>query len=416
MRKHRFVGAGIAGVMAASALTIAAPVGAQEDVIDVWNFGAMGIEDQAAAWAEERGVTVNFLTKGFDEHHESLIPAFASGQVPDIAAIEVGYSSLFRNVPQNFQDLAEYGAEELADDYVAWRWEHGVGADGSIIGIPTDIGGLAMCYRTDLFEAAGLPTDREEVGAAISTWDGFIELGQQYTEATGLPFIDGSGGTVFNVVKNQGDEKYYSADGEPIYDSSEQIQLAWDTAVKAIEAGISANILQFTPEWNAGMAEGSFAMLACPAWMMGYIQGQAPDTAGMWDVAQVPEVGGNWGGSQLTIPAASDNKELAYELVTYLMSPEQQLETFINNGNLPSTVENLQSPAVQALTNDFFNGAPIGQIYAASAGALEPLYEGPQERLTDREFGNGLQRIENGEQTPEEAYQSVLDAVAFEVR
>jgi cellobiose transport system substrate-binding protein len=406
----------LAGVMAASALAVAAPAAAQEDVIDIWNFGAMGIEDQAQAWAEERGVTVNFLTKEFDPHHESLIPAFVSGQVPDIAAIEVGYSSMFRNQPQNFQDLREFGAEEIQDDYVAWRWEHGVGSDGSIIGIPTDIGGLAMCYRTDLFEAAGLPTDRDEVSAAIATWDGFIDLGTQYVEATGMPFIDGSGGTIFNVVKNQGTEKYYSAEGEPIYDSSEQIQLAWDTAVKAVEAGISANILQFTPEWNAGMGQGSFAMLACPAWMMGYIQGQAPDTAGLWDVAQVPEVGGNWGGSQLTIPAASDNKELAYELVAYLMSPEQQLVTFVNNGNMPSTVANLESPEVQALTNDFFSGAPIGQIYAASAGALEPIYEGPQERLIDREFGNGLQRIENGEQTPEEAYASVIEAVDFEVR
>ena len=416
MRKHRFVGVGLAGVMAASMAAAAAPVAAQEDVIDVWNFGAMGIEDQAAAWAEERGVTVNFLTKEFDPHHEALIPAFVSGQVPDIAAIEVGYSSLFRNQPQNFQDLREYGAEDIADDYVAWRWEHGVAPDGSIIGLPTDIGGLAMCYRTDLFEQAGLPTDRDEVSAAIATWDGFIDLGQQYVAATGMPFIDGAGGSVYNVVKNQGTEKYYSADGEPIYDSSEQIQLAWDTAVKAIDAGISANILQFTPEWNAGMAQGSFAMLSCPAWMMGYIQGQAPDTAGMWDVAQVPEVGGNWGGSQLTIPAASDNKELAYELLTYLLSPEQQLVTFVNNGNMPSTVENLSSAEVQALTNDFFSGAPVGQIYAASAGALEPIYEGPQERLIDREFGNGLQRIENGEQTPEEAYASVIEAVDFEVR
>ena len=155
----------------------------------------------------------------------------------------MGYSSLFRKAqPQNFQDLREYGAEELAGDYVAWRWEHGVAADGSIIGIPTDIGGLAMCYRTDLFEAAGLPTDRDEVSAAIATWDDFIDLGEQYVEATGMPFIDGAGGSVFNVVKNQGDKKYYSADGEPIYDTSEQIQLAWDTAIKAIEAGISANI------------------------------------------------------------------------------------------------------------------------------------------------------------------------------
>jgi cellobiose transport system substrate-binding protein len=407
---------GVAGVMAASMAAAAAPVAAQEDVIDIWNFGAMGLEEQAQAWAEERGVTVNFLTKELDPHHEALIPAFVSGQVPDIAAIEVGYSSQFRNQPQNFQDLREYGVEELKDDYVAWRWEHGVGSDGSVIGLPTDIGGLAMCYRRDLFEAAGLPTDRDEVSAAISTWDGFIELGKQYVEATGTPFIDGAGGTIYNVVKNQGSEKYYSADGEPIYDTSEQIQKAWDTAVKAIEAGISANILQFSPEWNAGMAQGSFAALSCPAWMNGYIQGQAPDTEGLWDIAQVPEVGGNWGGTQLTIPAASDNKELAYELLTYLMSPEQQLVTFVENGNLPSTVVNLESPEVQALTNPFFNDAPVGQIYAASAGALEPLYEGPQERLIDREFGNGLQRIENGEQTPEEAWASVIEAVDFEVR
>ena len=113
---------------------------------------------------------------------------------------------------------------------------------------------------------------------------------------------------------------------------------------------------------------------------------------------------------------ASDNKELAYELLTYLLSPEQQLVTFVNNGNMPSTVANLESAEVQALTNDFFSGAPVGQIYAASAGALEPIYEGPQERLIDREFGNGLQRIENGEQTPEEAYASVIEAVQFEVR
>ena len=50
MRKHRFAGAGLAGVMAASMIGAAAPVAAQDDVMDVWNFGAMGIEEQAAEY------------------------------------------------------------------------------------------------------------------------------------------------------------------------------------------------------------------------------------------------------------------------------------------------------------------------------------------------------------------------------
>ena len=153
-------------------------------------------------------------------------------------------------------------------------------ADGTVIGIPTDLGGLAMCYRADLFEAAGLPTDRDEVTAAIADWDGFIALGQEYVEASGMPFIDSAAGSVYNVVKKQGDKEYYEDDGTPIYETSEQNIKAWDTAVKAIEAGISANISQFSPEWNAAMSNGDFAALSCPAWMMNYIQDHAADRSG----------------------------------------------------------------------------------------------------------------------------------------
>lgn len=417
MRKHRFVGVGLAGVMAASMAAAAAPAAAQDEVtLDLWNFGAMGLEELIDQYSAENGITVNLLSKGYDEHHESLIPAFASGQVPDIAAVEVGYNSLFKAQPQNFVDLREYGADDIAGDYVDWRWAQGVAADGTVIGIPTDLGGLAMCYRTDLFEAAGLPTDRDEVTAAISTWDDFIALGQQYVEATGQPFIDSAAGSVYNVVKKQGDKEYYEDDGTPIYETSEQNIKAWDTAVQAIEAGLSANIAQFSPEWNAAMSNGDFAALSCPAWMMNYIQGQAPDTAGLWDIAQVPEVGGNWGGTQLTIPAASDNPDEAYALISWLLAPEQQFEVFQLHGNFPSTPELWDSEEVQGFESEFFSGAPAGQIYGNSAGALSPVYEGPQQRVIDREFGNGLGRIENGEQTPEEAWNSVIENVKLEVR
>ena len=55
-------------------------------------------------------------------------------------------------------------------------------------------------------------------------------------------------------------------------------------------------------DWNTGFKKGTFATVTCPAWMMGYIQGQAPKTKGKWDIAAVPGGGGNWGGSFLAIP------------------------------------------------------------------------------------------------------------------
>ncbi len=47
----------------------------------------------------------------------------------------------------------------------------------------------------------------------------------------------------------------------------------------------SAGLAAFSPEWNAGFKQGKFATVACPAWMMGYIKDQAPDTtpaSGTW--------------------------------------------------------------------------------------------------------------------------------------
>ena len=103
-------------------------------------------------------------------------------------------------------------------------------------------------------------------------------------------------------------------------------------------------------------------------------------------------------------------------MIEWLLSPENQFEVFKLHGNFPSTPELYDTDEVQSFTNDFFSGAPVGQIYANAAQGLVPVYEGPQQRVIDREFGNGLGRIENGEQTPEEAWASVIENVKLEVR
>ena len=73
--------------------------------------------------------------------------------------------------------------------------------------------------------------------------------------------------------------------------------------------GITAKLKSFSTEWNAGFKNGSFATVACPAWMTGYIKEQSGDeNAGKWDIASVPGGGGNWGGSFLGVPSRASTR------------------------------------------------------------------------------------------------------------
>lgn len=386
---------------------------ADQKVLQFWAFGDMGLGDLIAEYEDANpGIKINMKVSDFDPHHQGLLTSLDSA-APDIAAIEVGYSSLFKAVSQKFVDLRDYGAADLESNYLDWRWAQGVDLEGRIFGIPTDVGPMAVCYRSDLFGEAGLPTDRDEVSALWPTWEDFIKVGEKYVAATGNSFLS-STGYVWNAVKNQSNEKFYSADGSSlVYDKNPQIKRAWDLSVAATP--IAANIGDWTADWNAGMNNGAYAVLTCPAWMMGYIQGQAPDLAGAWDVATMPEGGGNWGGSQLAVPARAQYPAEAAAFIEWILSPENQLKLFKKSGQFPSTVAAYDDPELLDFKSEFFNNAPVGKIYAEGVKSLVPIYEGPKERVIDQEFGSALGRIANGDQTPAEAWDSAISNIKRDV-
>src|SRR6476661_6995023 len=58
-----------------------------------------------------------------------------------------------------FVNLQDHGSNDLKANWLPWKYENATTADGKrTIGLGTDVGGLAMCYRRDLFAKAGLPT------------------------------------------------------------------------------------------------------------------------------------------------------------------------------------------------------------------------------------------------------------------
>src|SRR5690606_35561224 len=292
-----------------------------------------------------------------------------------------------------------------------WVYQQAVASDGASIGVPTDAGGMAMAYRADLLEEAGLTSDIDEVTAEWSTWEDFIDFGVKYVDATGKPFLDNVSTSVFFDTVNQVTEKYYSPDGEVVYDTNPQVKDAFNLAVTAYEAGIGADLAAFSAGWTAGKGKGDFAAMAAPSWMLSGIKTDAPDTAGDWRVVAVPGVAGNWGCSYLAIPARAKNPDAAWAYIKALQSPEAQLEKFKERGTLATTVEALAAPEVQEYGDEFFGDSRIGAVMSDSITQFTPFLNGPDTGAIGTGLQNALISMEDGTVKPADAWETALNNV-----
>ena len=397
-----------------AATTAAGKSQAEEVTITISLFGDFGYHDLYKQYeAAHPGVTIKESIQDFAVHHSNLAKSVATGAgAADVEAIEVGFIAQFKAQPQNFVNLRQYGAGALKDRWLNWKWAQGLGSKGEVVGLGTDVGSLAICYRRDLFQKAGLPSKRTDVSKLWPTWRAFVDTGKRFQAKApkGVSFFD-SGSNVYNAIIGQATPAYYNAKGQVIVATNPLVKAAWDLTMLGIANKESAGFAAFSNDWNTGYKKGSFATVTCPAWMMGYIQGQAPATKGKWDIAATPGTGGNWGGSYLAVPKQSKNAAIAADLVKFLTSPASEAYVFKQTGNLPSQPALLKSKAVAGFKNPFCNNAPVGQIFANSALRLKPQIIGPQQGAIQTAASNAIQRVEQKKQTPAKSWQQFLKDV-----
>ena len=414
-------------VVASLSLIGIQPAHAAKTQITIWSYGNV-IEPWGETEYERLHPTIDLKIKknSMDAHHQSLITAFKANTTPDIAAIEVSYSGFFRSYPKYFQNLSGLLPES---DYLDWRWDQGVGNDGKVIGIPTDVGGLQVAYRKDLFAKHGLPTDRVAVGKLWPTWQAFINTGKTYVsklssaEKTSCKvkkvcygFIDNAG-TMYPAILNQGAKKYYETNGTLIYNTNANVKTAFTTTATALNtSGFSTRINQFTSDWNAGMMKGVFATVLAPAWMLDYIKQQAKSTSGKWDVADLPGGGGNLGGSQLSVPTAAKHSAEAKAFIKWYLSKDIQLQIFKRYGLFPSASALYNDPALTGYKDKFFSNAPIGQIYVTGARQLRPIFEGKNQRAIDNYFGQALAKVAVGKMTASAAWSDAIAQISKNIK
>ncbi|NBM19881.1 ABC transporter substrate-binding protein [Streptomyces sp. GC420] len=381
-------------------------------------FGVMGFKETDLLdryMKENPNVTIKAEVAGDEQtYYTALQTHLAAGSgLKDIQGIEIGRAKeLVDTQAAKFADLSD---AKGTDHFLPWKLSQVTTADKKVIGLGTDIGPMAVCYRKDLFEKAGLPTDRDGVAKLWEgDWKKFVEVGKDFKSGNKndkVAYMDSASG-LFNAMIYGNSEQFYDAEGELIYKESPVIEEAWDTAAEAATSGLTAKLRQFQPGWDPGLANSTFATTVCPAWMLAHISEKAgPDNKGKWDVAKAPK-GANWGGSFLGVMEQSPVKEEAKKLVAWLTAPEQQEYLFGKLGNFPSSETALKSASVTEAKSEYFSDAPIGQIFGAAAQEI------PDEQVLGRKdgtikdiFSQGLTLIEAQNQSPDKAWDTTVERI-----
>jgi cellobiose transport system substrate-binding protein len=403
----------------------AGPCGTTDNTtLTVGLFGTFGFKE-AGLWDAYHKLCPNITIKEdvveqSADYWTRLKTRLASGSgLDDVQAIEIGFvSDVVQNHADqfvNWNDVPNAAADKA--EFYPWKWQQASSSDGSdTVGLGTDIGPEAICYRSDLLKQAGLPSDPQTLASKWSTWQDFIDFGKQYeassTKPSGSHFVD-SAASVFSTAVYQGDEAYAKADGTTDVENSDGVKNAWNYATQAAQDGITAGLEQFSDPWNKAFSSGSFAALACPTWMMGYIQSQAGDSyAGKWNIAPVlPGGATNWGGSWLGVPTAAAHKDAAIALVEWLSSKDQQVIMWKDGGHFPSNSDAAAEPAVANAKSKYFSNAPVGQIFNDISNKMKIPPIGTNDTLIQHEFTTQLTNVETKGTSPDDAWNAALDHI-----
>ncbi len=397
---------------------VAAPDEEEPVTITVDSFGGIfdnyekaGLLD--AYMDEHPNVTIEFQeTQDEPDYWTALTTKLNSGSgLADIQPIEISRTALVTQQQQDrWVDLTQSAEADHIDDYPDAKNGAITTEDGAVLGFGTDAGPMAICFRTDKLEEAGLPATADELSQEITDWDAYESLGQEYTEATGEPWMDTVSG-YYRLLTSVEPVRNYDEEGEPTWETNDTVRPAFMRAAAAAEQGLTADYEQFSQEWNTAMSTGAFATLACPAWMLGYIKQQAGDeNAGNWSVMPLPqELGGNWGGSYLSVPRTSENAGAAIQLAAFLTSAESQNELFNQGLSFPSHSDSVEQ--VRDVTDAYFSDAPIGEIFSASYASAPDQPLGVDDGVIDVALTEALVSVRTNDVSPEDAWNTAVQNI-----
>ncbi|TIL63495.1 ABC transporter substrate-binding protein [Mesorhizobium sp.] len=341
---------------AALALALgSAPAFAQSGEITIWSWNVAASSLKATIEGFNKqfpDIKVTVQDLGNQPTYDKSIAGCAAGGegLPDIVTIENGEAeNYWSQFPDCFVDLHTLGytAEDQAKFPDFKRTELEV--EDKAYAMPWDSGPVAMYYRRDFYEKAGVDP------ASIKTWDDFIAAGKKIQAANPgvtMTNADFNGDSeFFRMIANEQGCAYFAADGQSITVNQPGCVASMTKIKEMKDAGIITSA-----DWGTKITNNTADKVASQmygGWYEGTIRTESPDGSGKWGVYLMPSLtadgprAANLGGSSLAITSVSNNKEAAYAYLKYAIATnEGQIAMLKGFGLVPSLISALDDPYV----------------------------------------------------------------------
>ncbi|CAM3490446.1 ABC transporter substrate-binding protein [Occultella aeris] len=295
-------------------------------------------------------VTVDYTTYG--QLNEKLTTAVASGLIPDVMMMGVGWIEGFadRGILANLSEDAGYTQADLEADYAPQIVEAGMWED-SVYALPIMLDTRVGVARMDLLAEAGYDH-------TPTSWEELREMAIALTERDAAGTLQRTGFDIMSTDLRQGFETMFFSSGgslfnedftEPTFNSPEGVEtlqflvdLVNTDGVEDI--GFSSTDAEVNPLLNGRAAMG---ITHNSLWTQA--EEAAPDVMEHLQPFTIPgEVPGMFfGGTMASVAAGSDHPQAAQALTEFLASPDAALAANEQRGNVPALTELLDSDYVQ---------------------------------------------------------------------
>lgn len=332
--------------------------------------------------------------------YNKLFPAIKANNEPDLAQIE------FQTLPQfettgSLVDISQYGANSVKDQFPSWMWNE-VTLNNGVYAIPQDGGPMALFYRADIFQKYNLPVP--------TTWAQYADDAAKLHAANPNAYITdfpprNPGWFVGFIWQNGGN--LFTTSGQSwkvTINSPQALQVAsyWQDL---ISKKLIKTEPDFTNAWYSDLQTGALATWFSGAWGNGILKQNAPQSAGKWRVAAMPQwqagqtVSSNWGGSTTVVFKSSKYPQQASTFAQWISANQQSALLEFTTGAYPALLSAQSSPDMNS-PQPFFGNQVINQVFSASAQQVNVNFQwGPTMEQVYNDMGDQFANAVNGHGT-----------------
>ncbi|WP_246566103.1 ABC transporter substrate-binding protein [Curtobacterium flaccumfaciens] len=368
-----------------------------DKVVAIWNKANPDIQ-----------VKVSIVANGNSGTYQNFFNQLKAKQAPDIGQVEYDTLPAFR-VQGGLEDIgACAGISDAKKDFSDGLWNQVTFGEGkSVYAVPQDSGPMALYYRKDLFEKAGLD--------APKTWEEYAE------DAVKIKKL---GGNITNFAKgdvNQFAGLVSQAGGQWFENSGQDWKVNLDDAASKkvadywqdlIDKKLVNTLPSFTDQWNNAYDSGKDWTWVSAVWGANTISSGAPSTSGKWAVAPMPQwksgetKSAAWGGSSNVVFAGSKHPAEASKFLVWLNTSTEALSALNKEANLyPASTTGADLPALTEGL-DFYGGQKIYEEFATAAKDIQPFTWGPTMTQTYSDVSDGFGQAASGSGTLSEALEA----------